>query len=136
LKAIEPMLTRLQTIALKYYASKIISKTSITMIAAFIIGSFSLIMGLISRSSTIQRNSLFGYRTFLSMKNDANWEFANSRFANHAIIIGLVSLAIGGASYIVEIQNGVIIFIILSLLLASIVTIEVKLKNFDRTHHQ
>jgi uncharacterized membrane protein len=102
------------------------------MIAAFVIGSVTLIMGLIAKFSRIERNSLFGYRTFLSMKNDANWEFANSRFANHAIVIGVISLSTGLVAQIVEIKNGFVLFVILSLLLTSIVTIELKLKRFDR----
>jgi uncharacterized membrane protein len=77
-------------------------------------------------------NSVFGYRTYLSMKSEANWKFANEKFAKHAIIIGMIGLCIGLVSFVSKINTGYVIFGLLSLILGSIIYIEVSLKKFDR----
>ena len=76
----------------------------ISSIVSIVVGSVLLIIGLILKYFNIRRNSLFGYRTFLSMKNDSNWVFANRIFARFAIIIGIVTLLVGTISFFTHIN--------------------------------
>ena len=102
------------------------------MISSIILGIVLLVIGLILKYSQVQRNSLFGYRTYLSMKSEANWAFANKAFARHAIIMGIISLLIGGTSLLLPFNYTYTIFGLLTLLLISIVTIEINLRKFDK----
>jgi uncharacterized membrane protein len=102
------------------------------MIASFVIGIALLIFGLIAKYSFVKRNSLFGYRTYLSLKTEANWEFANKRFATHAILIGVVAMIIGSLNYLYKTGSNYSILFILSLLLFSIIRIEIGLQKFDK----
>lgn len=104
------------------------------MIPSFVLGAVFLIGGLILKYARVQRNPLFGYRTYLSMKNEDNWEFANKKAAIDLIIIGVISLAVGCASLWLPLGNGSIIFGLLILILVSIIRIEVSLRKFDRGH--
>jgi uncharacterized membrane protein len=103
-----------------------------SMVASIVLGTALLVIGFILKYCQVHRNSLLGYRTYRSMKNEANWEFANNRFSRHAIIIGLISLAVGVASFFIHVNNGYILFGLLTLLLISIVTIEINLSKFDK----
>ena len=102
------------------------------MIASIVIGVSLFLIGLVLKFSNVARNSLFGYRTFLSMKNDTNWAFANGKFARHSLAIGLLSIALGISSSLVSISDGLLIFVILTSLLISILIIEIGLRKFDK----
>lgn len=102
------------------------------MIASIVLGTALLTIGLIIRYFSIHRNSLFGYRTHLSMKNEKNWKYANLRFSKHAILIGLISLAVSLICLAISIDNRYTIFGLLTLLLVSIITIEIGLRKFDK----
>ncbi len=104
------------------------------MIPSMILGTVLLVIGLLLKFSSVKRNSFFGYRTFLSMKNEDNWNYANRTFARHSIIIGIISISVGGLSSLVPFINEYIIFALLTLLLVSIIRIEIKLKMFDKNH--
>ncbi len=114
--------------AFKIYELKKIGM--ISSIVSIVIGSVLLIIGLIFKYFNIRRNSLFGYRTFLSMKSVSNWVFTNRIFARFAII-GIVILLVGTISFFIHINYRFIIYGTLTLTLIFIVVTEIRLKRFD-----
>lgn len=93
------------------------------------------------RSAPKEINSLFGYRTTMSMKNKGTWNFAHNYCGNLwwkcglcvliATIIGMI-FVIEKAENIVGITGGVICGVQLVFLIGSIVPTEVALKKkFD-----
>jgi len=105
------------------------------MISAIILGGVLLVIGLILRFTKVNRNSLFGYRTYLSMKNDENWSFANKMFAKHAIGIGAICILVSTGLLLssVQLNSGYFIFFPLTLILFSIIMIESNLRKFDKS---
>lgn len=102
------------------------------MISSLVVGGVLLLMGLILRFSGVERNSLFGYRTFLAMKNERNWNYANKTFGIHAVVISLLCFLLGFFAYYFKIHERYCVFIVMTMLLTSIIIIEVGLKKFDK----
>lgn len=102
------------------------------MISSLVVGGVLLLMGLILRFADVERNSLFGYRTFLAMKNEKNWHYANKTFGSHAIVISLLCFLLAFFAYYFNIHERYCVFVVMTLLLISIIIIEVGLRKFDK----
>ena len=64
----------------------------VTLILPIILILFGILMGIASRPRKIRW--WVGYRTSLSMKNQATWEFANSYAGKQLLLIGFTALII------------------------------------------
>ncbi len=95
------------------------------------LGVFFLVGGLILRYAPIPRNYLLGYRTFRSMKNDANWKFANRESGKYLLIIGPVTMIAGILSSYMGFSPFPVIYFTIGLLFITIVIVEIRLKKFE-----
>ncbi|WP_152971415.1 SdpI family protein [Lacinutrix algicola] len=79
-------------------------------------------------------NSLYGYRTAASMKNQQNWDFAQVYSAKKMIVIGIIMLLISINFIVINFSNNQIIIIGLILLLFSVLYLFLKTENAIRTN--
>jgi uncharacterized membrane protein len=91
-----------------------------------------LAVGLIIKYSHVRRNYWLGYRTPRSMKSPDHWQFANQRMARYAMAIGVVSVLTGIVCWYYKADSIYVMLFTLSLLLATIIEIEIALYKFDR----
>ena len=91
-----------------------------------------LAVGLIIKYSHVRRNHWLGYRTPRSMKSPANWAFANQRMARYAIAIGVLSVLTGLLCWYYKVDSIYLMLFTLTLLLATVIEIEVALYKFDK----
>lgn len=98
----------------------------------FILGIVLLTIGLLLKYGKVGKNYLFGYRTFRSMKNKANWEFANALMVNYSIIIGMLSILTGLISWYLDLSSKYVIYFTMGLLTVSLVITEIRLYKFDK----
>ena len=78
-------------------------------------------------------NSVFGYRTSMSMKNKDTWEFAHKYCGKVWYVCGMVMLPIGKNEDCVGSIGGIICGVQLIPLIGSILPTEIALKkNFDK----
>jgi uncharacterized membrane protein len=101
------------------------------MVPSVILGVLLLTAGIVFRYARIKRNYFLGYRTFRSMKNDANWDFANKEMAKYSLTIGLLSTISGLLFWYLGIAPKHIIYPTLGLIFISIVIVEIRLKRFE-----
>lgn len=97
----------------------------------FILGVVLLTIGLLLKYGKIRKNYLVGYRTFRSMKNKANWEFANAPMANYSIIIGVLSTITGLIGWYLDLNSKYVIYLTMGLLIVSLIITEIRLYKFD-----
>jgi uncharacterized membrane protein len=102
------------------------------MAASFILGIVLLIAGVFFRYACIRRNYFLGYRTFRSMKSDANWDFANRLMGKFSLMVGSLSMLAGALSWYFVFSPGCVIYLTLGLLLVSIAVVEVRLRQFEK----
>ena len=103
------------------------------MLPSVILGVLLLIAGVLFSYVRIRRNYFLGYRTFRSMKNDANWIFANKEMAKLSFVIGAVSTLTGFFFWLYDIDNNrLVIYATLGLVIISIIIVEVRLYKFDK----
>lgn len=103
------------------------------MVPSVILGVLLLVAGILFKFARIHRNFFLGYRTFRSMKSDANWNFANKEMAKYSLIIGSLSTVSGILSSYMGISPQHIIYPTLGLILICIVMVEIRLKKFEET---
>lgn len=102
----------------------------------FILGVVLLTIGLLLKYGKVGKNYLFGYRTFRSMKNKANWVFANTIMANYSIIIGIISLLFGIISWYLNLNSKYVIYFTMGLLTISLIITEIRLYKFDKLNDE
>ena len=88
-------------------------------------------------------NGVFGYRTFMSMKNKDTWEFAHKYFGKLWYVSGLITLVItvialipviGATKNTIGLVGGIVCGIQMIPLIVTIIPTEIALnKEFDKT---
>lgn len=101
------------------------------MLLSVILGILLLLAGIVFKYARIDRNYFFGYRTFRSMKNDANWSFANKEMAKYSLVLGSLSALSGILFWYLGIDPIHIIYPTTGLIFICIVIVEIRLKKFD-----
>ena len=79
-------------------------------------------------------NSLYGYRTATSMKNQQTWDFAQVYSAKKMMVIGFIMLLISINFIVIDFSANQVIIIGLILLLFSVLYLFLKTENAIRTN--
>lgn len=100
-------------------------------------GTLMIIVGLISRYFPPKKiNSLYGYRTSRSMKNDRNWQFAQTYSTKILMLSSFIYLLIGLIGLVIEIKETIATTISIATLVAclglTIYKTEQALKQFEK----
>ncbi len=104
------------------------------MVPSVILGILLLAAGVLFRYARVRRNYFLGYRTFRSMKNDSNWDFANKEMAKLSLVVGSISTIAGFISWYLGIDPQHVIYFTLGLLFISITIVEIRLNKFDKSN--
>lgn len=92
-------------------------------------GSITLLAGVTMKIFPPKKiNSFYGYRTINSMKNQANWDFAQVFFGKLAIKIGLINICIGFIGMIYQPKEVISIAGSLFIMIISIITLIIKVE--------